>query len=355
MAGLDATKLQELRAMYPNNFVRLENRGQKDGLLDLALANAMNPQGIINADIMDKARRAWGRDAKIPALTGTAAANGTGLSCTFGDNTPISELVALTFATVSNGFQMKPQVYYNNEISYEQTRSWLYTKAIREMAKAIDALFDTTLTANIATAAEYNNPYAGTKYPFVANKLQVSLAQQPYFFADMTAINASDDLEDERFDIVGSTNLQPTVRLIFNQGESNDENTAYQAGDFDFRFSNRVIPTPVTSTSSFFVLPKGAIVVMSQNNPINLENGGRTTGDGKTFGTLFDPTLGMLMDTLYEDNCADVSGITGNPRDTASIVEGYQMAVHFAILTPYTDFATSGVPSTIRKVDFLAA
>ena len=68
MAGLDATKLQEYRAMYPNNFDRLENRGSKYGLLDLALANAMNPQGIINANIMDIARRAWGTSMSIPAL-----------------------------------------------------------------------------------------------------------------------------------------------------------------------------------------------------------------------------------------------------------------------------------------------
>ena len=353
MAGLDATKLQELRAMYPNNFDRLENRGQKYGLLDLALANAMNPQGIINADIMDKARLAWGTAMTIPALSGVSAANGTGLSCSFGANVPISELVGVTFASISNGFTMNPIEYFSNEIKYAQTRSWLYTKAIRNMALAIDALVDTTLTSNIAAAAEYNNPYAGTKYPFVADKLQVSLAQQPYFFADMTAINASDDLEDERFDVVGSTNLQPTVRLIFNQGQSNDENTAYQAGDFDFRFSNRVIPTPITSNSSFFVLPKGAVVIMSQNNPLNVA--GRTTGDGMQYSTLFDPTLGMTMDTLYQDKCIDLSATTGNPKDTASIQEGFQMAVHFALLTPYTKHSVSGTPNSIRKVDFLAA
>jgi len=110
-----------------------------------------------------------------------------------------------------------------------------------------------------------------------------------------------------------------------------------------------VTPTPVTSDSSFFVLPKGAVVILEQNNPINVR--GRTTGDGMVYSTLFDPAYGMTMDTLYQDKCIDLSG--GNPKDTASVQEGFQFAVHFALLTPYTKHSVSGTPNSIRKVDFL--
>ena len=66
---LIATRLQEVRAEYPNGFDKQENRGQKYGLLDLALMGTSMPQGIVSADLQAKARMAWGNDLKIPALT----------------------------------------------------------------------------------------------------------------------------------------------------------------------------------------------------------------------------------------------------------------------------------------------
>jgi hypothetical protein len=50
---------------------------------------------------------------------------------------------------------------------------------------------------------------------------------------------------------------------------------------------------------------------------------------------LFDPTLGMTMDTLYFSECADINALSGNAADTAAVNEVHQMAVHYGILTPY--------------------
>jgi hypothetical protein len=355
---LIATRLQEARVLYPNGFDKQENRGQKYGLLDLALQNAAMPQGIVSADLMAKAKVSWGNDLKIPALTPISSANGTGLSCTFSDTVPISELVAVTFVSISNGFQMRPILNKQNNITYAQTFANLYTNAMRSIARAVDILVDSTLTTNIATAAEYSSSYvgAGNKYgALVANKIQVALAQQPLFFNDLLDILAADDMEDETFDIVGSTNLRGIVKQIFSQGQGNSTNQAFQndPADWDFKFSNRVIPTPVTSNASFFAMPKGSIALLSQNSPTNAE--GYTAGDGKVWSTLFDPTVGVTLDTLFEDKCANVSAETGNGKDTADVLQGFQFAGHFALLTPYSNFAVSGISSTIRKADFLIA
>lgn len=352
---LVATRLQEVRVAYPNGFDKQENRGQKYGLLDLALMNARMPQGLVSADLQAKARNSWGRALKIPSLTPISSANGTGLSCTFSDTVPISALTAVTFATISNGFQMRPVLNKQNDITYDQTFANLYTNAIRSIAKAIDILGDTTLTANIATAAEYGSAYlgGGNKYgALVANVIQVTLAQQGLFFNDLKDILATDDIEDETLDVIGSTNLRGALKNIASQGAQNATNTNFQFdSEYDFRYSNRVIATPTTSNSSFFVMPKGSIALLSQNSPTNLA--GHTTGDGKAWGVLDDPMLGITMDTLFEDKCADVSSETGNAKDTADVLEGFQFAVHIALITPYSNFATSGVSSTIRKVDFL--
>ncbi len=353
---LIATRLQEVRTEYPNGFDKFENRGQKYGLLRLAQQNAMMPQGIVSADLIEKAKQAWGNDLKIPALTPISSANGTGLSCTFSDTVPISALVAVTFVSISNGFQMRPILNLENDITYAQTFANLYTNAMRSIAAAVDVLVDTTLTSNIAAAAEYASSYigVGNKYgALTADKIQVTLAQQPLFFNDLLDILAADDLEDEVFDIVGSTNLRGTVKQIFSQGQGNSTNQSFQndGNDWDFRFSNRVIPTPSTSNSSFFAMPKGAVAILSQNSPTNMA--GYTAGDGKVWDTLFDPIVGVTLDTLFEDKCADLTSETGNSKNTAEVLQGFQFAGHFALLTPYSNFATSGVSSVIRKVDFL--
>jgi hypothetical protein len=269
---------------------------------------------------------------------------------------PISALVAVTFVSISNGFQMRPVLNNQNDITYAQTFASLYTNAMRSIAKAVDVLVDSTLTSNIASAAQYGSSYVGVgnKYgALVADKIQVSLAQQPLFFNDLLDILAADDLEDEVFDIVGSTNLRGIVKQIFSQGQGNSTNQSFQndAADWDFKFSNRVIPTPTTSNASFFAMPKGSVALLSQNSPTN--SAGYTAGDGKIWDTLYDPTVGVTLDTLFEDKCANVSADTGNAKDTADVLQGFQFAGHFALLTPYSNFAVSGVSSTIRKVDFL--
>lgn len=351
--SLVATIRQEARVAYPNMFDKFELRGQKYGLLDLALENAKMPQGIISPDLMAKAKKSWGQALKIPVMTGASAANGTGLSCTFSGTEAISAHVAVTFVTISNGFLMRPALNAQNDISYEQEFARKYTDMVRKIASAIDVVVDSTLTTNIAATAEYSSSYIGTKYPMVADKMQVSLANQPNYFNDLLDILAADDLEDQEFDVVGSTNMRGIVQQIFSQGAGNQTNTSYQfnTGDWDFKYSNRVVLTPTTSNATGFVMPKGSVAMISRNSPDCLAKS--KIGEVKFWDTMFDPTLGVELDTLYEPQCADISATTTNADDTAALLEGFQFAAHYAILTPYSNFATSGVSSVIRKFDLL--
>ncbi len=96
-------------------------------------------------------------------------------------------------------------------------------------------------------------------------------------------------------------------------------------------------------------MPAGAFGIVTRNSPDCLAN--NTSTDGKQWGTLFDPTLGMTMDTLFYSECGDISVESGNAADTAAVREYHQMAVHYGILTPYEN-SQSGV---IRKFDLLTA
>jgi hypothetical protein len=352
--AMTTTALQAARVMYPNMFDQWELRGTKYGLLDLALANSEMPQGIISSDLMEKAAQSWGQAIEIPVMSPSSALNGTGLTCSYTGTEAISALVNVTWVTVSNGFEMQPAKNFQNTIKYNAEFARKYTDAVRAMALAIDGVIDAALTTNTTPGADYNSSYVGVgnRYPFTGgNVMDVSLADRPNFFNDLTDILAADDLTQIPFDVVGSTNLRSIVKQLFAQGDANDTNTAYQfrTGDFDFKFSNRVVLTPLTSDATGFAMPKGSINILSRNSPDCMA--GTVTTKGHVYGTAFEPVLGVDMDTLFYSDCADINVLTGNALDVSASNEVHQMAVHYAILTPYILGATpSGV---IRKFDLL--
>jgi hypothetical protein len=351
--AMTATVLQDIRANYPSMLDKWELRPELYGLLNKGVANTTNPQGIISADVVAKTRGSWGRIVEIPVMSRASQANGTGLGCTFTGTESISDLVNATYVTISNGFEMQPAKNFQNQITYAQEFARKYADAIRPMAQAVNAAVDTSLTGVIENV--YTSSYigVGAKYGAIGanGAIQVSLANRPNFFNDLVDVVATDDIFPQ-LDVIGSTNLRGIVTQLFAQGQSNDVNTQYQftQGDYNFMFDKGVTVGAIAPTdASAYYMPVGAFGILHKNSPDCIA--GNPTTDGKRFGTLFDPTLGMTMDTLFYSECGDVSPESGNADDTTAIREYHQMAVHFAILTPYENLQ-SGV---IRKFDLLTA
>jgi len=352
--AMTATALQDLRANYPSLLDRHELRPEKYGLLMKGVQNATNPStGIISADVLEKARMSWGRDVDIPVMSISSGANGTGLACTFTGTEAISAFVNLTFVTVSNGFEMQPAKNFQNEIKYQAEFARKYSDAIRAMAGSANAAIDTALTAVIEGTYTSSYTGVGNKYGAIGanDAIQVSLANRPDFFNDLVDILAADDIFPQ-LDVLSYINGRGIVSQLFAQGDANATNTAYQfqQGDYNFFFDKDVTVGAVAATdASGYVMPVGAYGVMTKNSPDCLAN--NTTTDGKQYGTLFDPTLGMTLDTLYFSSCKDINAVTGNAADAAAVNEYHQMAAHYCILTPYEN-TQSGV---IRKFDLLTA
>ena len=350
---MTATVLQDLRANYPSMLDKWELRPEVYGLLMKGVSNTTNPQGIISPDVIEKSRMSWGRNVDIPVMSIASGANGTGLGCTFTGTEAVSAFVNATYVTVSNGFEMQPAKNFQNEIKYQQEFARKYADAIRAMAGSVNAAIDTTLTGVIE--GTYTSSYlgVGTKYGAVGanSAIQVSLANRPDFFNDLVDILASDDIFPQ-LDVLSSINGRGIVSQLFAQGDANATNTAYQfqQGDYNFAFDKDVTVGAVAATdASAYVMPVGAYGILNRNSPDCMAN--TMTTSGKQFGTLFDPTLGMMMDTLYFSECDTIAVESGNAADTTASREFHQMAVHYAILTPYEN-TNSGV---IRKFDLLTA
>ncbi len=364
--AMTATTMKDLVIDYPNMLDKYELRGTTYPLLNKGIENANNTGvGIISADLKEKALNSWGRGIDIPVMTPAPNANGTGLTCTFSGTEAISAFANVTWVSLSNGFNMQPVKNYSNEIDYFQEYARKFTDAMRSMALALDGAVNTTLAAALTPAAQYGSTYVGAagKYgALVGDRIQVSLANRAVFFNDLPDIMAEDDILPE-FDVLSSTNGRSIIQTLYAQGDANSTNTQYQftTGDYSFGFGKRVTKTAgATIDASGYVMPKGAYGLVWKVRP-DCRNMNPTT-DGKIFGML-DPSAlpeefrtpfgDAPIGTLYSSTCGTAAVESGNADDATSVLESHQFEVHYGIITPYTNFAVSGVPSVIRGYDLL--
>ena len=351
-----ATVLDNIKVNYPNLLDQFDLRVADYGLLRKAIINSDMSDGIISADLKEKAAMSYGRTIDIPVMSqvGGAGVLGSSLACTATDSVPVSAFVNVTWVTVSTSWFMEPSKNEQNEISYLQEWANQYKAKMSAIYNNIDAAIDTALIAALCVEAQYTNSMigVGNKYgALTANRIDVALAQRELFLNDMVSINKSDDIYG-RQDLIGSTNAESILRNTFAQGQANDTNTGFQAGLFDATFTNNVT-VGAASDASCYVVPKGSFGVVFRNS---LDcKAGRSTTDGKQYSTMYDSVLGTTVDTMYSSSCADINVKTGNALDTHNVQEQHQVAVNFGILTPSTDFATSAKGAVIRGFNFQTA
>jgi hypothetical protein len=352
--AMTATTLDNIKVMYPNLLDQYELRKGQYAMLNKAIQNTQSGTGVVSADLVQKARQSWGRAIDIPVMTSAASALGTGIACTAVGTDAISAFASVAWVNVSVAWTMAKTRNDQNEISYRQEYARKFTDSMDALYNNVDQAIDTSLIAALAAEAEYNNGYIGlgNKYgAFVADRLQCSLALRPGLFNDYTSIQKSDNIYG-RMDVIGSTNLESIVRELGAQGVSNDTNTQYQFGNYDFNFSNNVTQGAATDATAYIV-PKGSFGIIFRNAPDPMR--GEATTTGKVFGTMPDSVLGTNVDYMYYSDCADINALTGNALDIAAVQEVHQVSVSYGIIMPYSNFATSGVGGVIRAVDFLTA
>jgi len=351
--AMTATALDNIKVNYPSLLDQYNLRTSQYGLLNKAINYAKMGTGIISPDLVAKASNSWGRTIDIPVMSTSAGSLGTGITCTASGTDAISAFANVTYVTVSVAWKMEPTKNDQNEITYLQEYARKYIDNMDLLYNNIDAAVDTALIAALAPEAQYNSSLigAGNKYgAFVANRLQCSLALRPGIFNDYTSIQKADDIYG-RQDVIGSTNLESIVRELGAQGQGNDTNTAYQFQNFDFNFTNNVT-VGAASDASMYVIPKGSFGVIFRNAPDPMN--GRSTTDGKQYSMMYDNVLQTNVDVMYQSSCVDINALTGNALDVAAVQETHQVAVHYAIITPYRSGAQAK-GGVIRGVDLLTA
>jgi hypothetical protein len=347
--SLVKTVLQDLRANYPSNLDRDELRLTTFGLLTAVIAMTNSPSSIISQDLRQKAEASQGRTLEVPVLRKGAVTIGNARSCTFGAGETESDFIQVIWKTIAFDITMVPSNYANNEIAYQEDLA----KKIREGVEALQIEIETDLDTAMDTnkSQVYNSTIVGDTYALVGNAIQVDNTTVDFFFNDFEAINFADDFYNPMIKVVANHRWMSVVTLLQNQKEMNDENTAYQFNGKDFTFSNRISNGAGVKATGYF-MPDGSVGFLTRTS-IDARLG-HTTTDGFEWAVDTLPGLPFPVDIKYKSTCDDQSALqaTGTAHLTSTKVEHWQIAVDYAILTPYnSDLATK--PNAIRKFELV--
>jgi len=257
-------------------------------------------------------------------------------------------LVNVTFVKAHTGFRIIPRLTDQSDIVTEaQDFMRQFSDAEEGLANFLEAQLLASVDGAIATT--YNSAFVGAaaKYPLLADALQVAAGDQPFFLNDLKSIMQADDFSRNGLDVIGDAQYASFVNQYVNQGAGNSENTAFQFNGYQFQYLN-TIATSAAAVSTAYAMPVGSLGMVAKVSPDAAANR-VSMSEGIRWSVEQSELLGIPMELMVKDECADVAAITGNAEDTNALVKSYQMAINVAILTPYN----TGTNGGIKKIDYL--
>lgn len=350
MAYLSETKLRGARAQVNGQLESQEVRMPAFGVLDAVNRQNRSSETILSADARQKIQNSQGRTVEVGVYKDVDVTVKSARSCVIDDFHNETVQVLLTSAEIVADISMFPAQYGRNQVDYTGDLA----KKLRRVGKAFSVETESLITAAWDTnkSVIYNSPLIPTKYPLLGDTIQVSLAQQQYFFNEMSSIMQSDDFNDMPYDVIGNTTLSAIVRQWGNQGNANAQNSGFQFGDFNFDFANSV-PVTAAALSTAYCMPQGSTGLELQNTS---EAKSRISLGGglKEWYEATIPVFNKKVSVSYNADCVDASVTLGEPDLVNTAREAWQFSTKVFIVTPYDSDPVTRATG-IKKIDFLAS
>ncbi len=336
--SLVLTRMQNLRASYPNGYDKNELRYSALGAWEFFKSENSSGVGIFNGDIRSKIKASFGNTVVVPVLNAEDVTIGNVRSCTIADSENTSALVTLTLATYAFGFTMTPSRHKNNDISYQSDFD-------RKMRKYIDKLGRTLDTQCVTTVEAAKNTFAGDLadyYTFSGGALQVDDDEKDDFYNQLEAIMNSMDFYGKT-KVLSSTSGKPIVSRIAAQGTGNAENLAYQLAGYQWWYTNRIANAGGIKSTKY-AIQEGSVAFETRLDP-DAEAGARI-GDAsnplKEWGRATLPDLGIEVGTFYTRDCSDRTVLDESTEGLSrTLLEGYEFSFDICFATAYNSDPTN--------------
>ena len=348
-----ATMLQNLRdrdlAMSKNTL-----RIGEYGALELFLEESRTAGGIITPSLREKAWLSAGRTLQIPVWdpNGNIAVT-TSRSCTISDAENISKLYTVTFANVSSGFTMVPNLYDNNEFSYEDDWIMKYRTMEDKLGDALDVLAITALgTAQTQVFAQQLG------YTVTGNSVQVPYAKRVNIFGDVKGMMRANRYRGDGLRIVGNAGCEAVVRNLQIFGGQNAQNLDREFAGNSLYYTNNVANAEqsggTTFSGAFYAVAPGMVGFLSR--PSRAERNNTKTRIGHEWGTEVLPGLGIEFGYHYYESVGDMSSIasTASADMVCDKKEHFGFSLDVAFITAY-NASISTIANPIIHADIEAS
>ena len=232
--SLVATRLQNWRVENPE-FDRNMARPLEYGALDFFIEQTNAANSIINPNLRDRAFESIGNTVQIPVINYDGDVTVSNVrSCVIADDENTSALYTVNWVTLAVGFTMVPQLYRNNEISYEHDFARKMEKICRALATAMDVQAIAALEANKSQVFK-DSLY----YTITANSVQIPWIARMEFLSDMNAMmraNAYPGL----LHVIGGAGFDSLVRKMAEHDIYNDVNKRMEYDNKVFHYTNNI-------------------------------------------------------------------------------------------------------------------
>lgn len=305
------------------------------GALELFVEQSRMAGGIINPEMRDRVFGSMGRTVQIPVYdpNGSIAVT-TSRSCTVADAENTSKLYTVTFANVSSGFTMVPNLYHNNEFSYEDDWIMKYRTMEDKLGDALDVLAVTALgTAQTQVFAQQLG------YTVAGNSVQVPYTKRVNIFGDVKGMMRANRYRADGLHIVGNAGCEAVVRNLQIFGAQNAQNLNNEFAGCRLHYTNNVANAQATQTANFsgafFAVAPGMVGFLSRVSRPELAR--TKTRIGHEWGTEVLPGLGLEFGFHYYESVGDMSAIAGNA--SADMIcdkkEHFGFSLDVAFITAY--------------------
>ena len=351
--SIATTILQNMRdrdlAMSKNS-LRIGSYGALEMFLDESRAEG----GIITPTLREKAWLSAGRTLQIPVWdpNGNIAVT-TSRSCTISDAENTSRLYTVTFANVSSGFTMVPNLYDNNEFSYEDDWIMKYRTMEDKLGDALDVLAITALgTAQTQVFAQQLG------YTVTGNSVQVPYAKRVNIFGDVKGMMRANRYRGDRMHIVGNAGCEAVVRNLQIFGGQNAQNLDREFAGNILHYTNNVANADqsggTTFSGAFYAVAPGMVGFLSR--PSRAERNNTKTRVGHEWGTEVLPGLGMEFGFHYYESVGDMSSIasTASADMVCDKKEHFGFSLDVAFITAY-NASISTIANPIIHADIISS
>lgn len=340
--SLIATRLQNWRIENPE-LDRNMARPLEYGALDFFIEQTDAANSIINPFLRQRAFESIGNTVQVPVINYDGDVTVSNVrSCVIGDDENTSALFTIQWTTLAVGFTMVPQLYRNNEISYDHDFARKMEKVCRALATELDKLAVAALEAG-KTQVFKDTLY----YTITGDSVQVPWNARFDFLADMNSIFRANAYPG-MLHVIGNAGIDSVVRKLAQHDIYNDVNKRNEYAGKVFHFSNNVVNESGVFASAYLV-EDGNVAVLTR---VDREALAGTRANFHEWDVVRLPFINLPVGSHYYTAVGDQSGIAGaaSADMTCNVKEYFGFSLDVAFIVAYNS-DPEDVANPIVKVE----